>query len=98
MQQDTTLIPISPNEQHKTDNPDQESASPRTAQAIAASANDVRNQLLSKQLAGNQQIIQKMLSQVDEGARKQFWLQFEHTKYTDENKQAMALLFILIER
>ena len=39
-----------------------------------------------------------MLSQVDEGARKQFWLQFEHTKYTDENKQAMALLFILIER
>jgi len=39
-----------------------------------------------------------MLSQVDEGARKQLWLQFEHTRYTDENKQAMALLFILIER
>ena len=97
LQTDTSLVPISANDLYKTDNPDQE-GTPRTRAQQAASVNDVRNQLLSKQLAGNQQVIQKMLSQVDEGARKQLWLQFDHTRYTDENKQAMALLFILIER
>ena len=86
LQQDTCLIPITANDYYKTDSSEKDDKSPGNVTSSGSTVNDIRNQLLSKQLAGNQQIIQKMLSQVDEGARKQFWLQFEHTKYTDENK------------
>ena len=47
---------------------------------------------------GNQQLVMKLINQAEDGARKQFWLQIDQTKYTDDNKEAMALLYMLIER
>lgn len=42
--------------------------------------------------------MQTLLGQVDEGSRKKAFLQIDQTEYTVDNKQAMALLFILVER
>ena len=62
-------------------------------------ANVARNQMLAnQQLAGNQQLVQKLLGQVDEGVRQKSFLAVDQTEYTKDNKRAMALLLMLIER
>lgn len=54
--------------------------------------------LASSQLAGNQQLIQTLLNQVEDGTRQKSFLSVDQTEYTSDNKKAMALLLMLIER
>lgn len=49
-------------------------------------------------LAGQQPLVSTLLNQVEEGSRKKQFLPVEQTEYTNENKKAMALLLMLIER
>jgi hypothetical protein len=52
-------------------------------------ANEVRNQMLRQQLGSGD--LKKIIGLTD-------WVNREHTQYSDENKEAMALLLLLCER
>ena len=108
-QDDTTIVPISPSDSHlnlKPAAPVEPEAAPGGSDQKAnqengqsGTLNMTRNQLLaSSQLAGNQQLVQVLLNQVDEGTRQHQFINIEQTEYTADNKKAMALLFILVER
>ena len=49
-------------------------------------------------MPGNHALLQNLLGQAQEGNRKQAFLPVEQTEYTDENRKAMALLLMLVER
>ena len=54
--------------------------------------------LADVQLGQNKQLVQTLLQQVDEGVRQKALISIDQTEYTMDNKKAMALLFVLVER
>ena len=100
MQRDTTMIPIGPSDLHKQiEVPEELQPEQQLSEVEKVKVNQTRNKLLlSQQMPGNHALIQSLMGQAQEGNRKQAFLPVEQTEYTGENRKAMALLLMLVER
>ena len=97
IQSDTTLIPIGPSENHRQI--ESRAQTPEKSPESKLEVNRTRNQMLmAQQLPGNRNFLQTLLNQAENGIRQKSILPVTETEYTLENKKAMALLLMLIER
>jgi hypothetical protein len=63
-------------------------------------ANEMRNLLLKQQLGTNTSGLKRLLKDGEDADDEvdQFWVSLEHTEFSQDNKNAMALLLLLSER